>query len=482
MHILDLFEKIRATNKKSEKIAILSANKDLPHLKDVIYLAHSPRVKFYIKAIPDYKSSEPWSPALNPNFNFSLSRLKDIQDRITTGSEAIKRLKEILEVVSPQHAEIIKLIIGKDLKIGMDSSINEVFPGLIEESPYQGASSYSKSKFLKLFENAKKDDAYPYVVSQIKADGTYRNAILSDGDIILESRQGELSYFPEDIPLYNDLYEIMGIFQNHVVTGELVLSCEPDRPKANGIITSIMKYYQDLMVRPEKESIAILKKFEEKHGEIDKYLQALEMHVWDLIPADDFVNGSCNTPYETRFDQISCAISELYLSHVSHVKVVETRHAQTPEQALEHYSSAQARGLEGTIVKSASAGWKSGKPTYQVKLKLEMELDLKIVGFKYGTPGTKNEDWISVIELESSCGKLSTAPGGMKEDLMKYVTANMDKLKGTIVSIKCNGITNTAKGYSTMHPSIVELRTDKKIANSLDECLEIEKSVKTLTK
>jgi len=478
MHILDLFKKIRATNKKSEKIAILSANKDLPHLKDVIYLAHSPRVKFYIKAIPTYKSSGIIS-GLVSNYDFSLKRLKDIQDRVVTGSEAVKRLKELLETVSPEHAKVLELIIGKDLKIGMDSSINEVFPGLIEESPYQGASSYSASKFLKLFENAKKDDAYPYVISQIKADGTYRNAILSDGDIILESRQGELSYFPEDIPLYSDLYEIMGIFQNHVVTGELVLSCEPDRPKANGIITSIMKYYQDLEARPEKESIAILKKFEEKHGEIDKYLQALEMHVWDLIPSDDFVNGICSNPYELRLDLISCAILGLALSHI---KAVETRHVQTPEQALEHYSSAQARGLEGTIVKSASAGWKSGKPTYQVKLKLEMELDLKIVGFKYGTPGTKNEDWISVLELESSCGKLSTAPGGMKEDTMKYVTANMDRLKGTIVSIKCNGITNTAKGYSTMHPSIVELRTDKKIANSLEECLAIEKSVKTLTK
>ena len=478
MHILDLFEKIRATNKKSEKIALLSANKDLPYLKDVIYLAHSPRVKFYIKAIPAYQSSGITS-GLVSNYDFSLKRLKDIQDRVVTGSEAIKSLKELLETVSPEHAKVLELIIGKNLKIGMDSSINEVYPGLIEESPYQGASSYSKSKFLKLFENAKKDDAYPYVISQIKADGTYRNAILSDGDIILESRQGELSYFPEGIPLYYDLREIMGIYNQCVVTGELVLSCEPDRPKANGIITSIMKYYQDLESRPDKENSGILKKFEEKHGNMGVYLQALEMHVWDLIPADNFVNGSCNTPYETRFDQISYAISALGLTHV---KVVETKHVQTPEQALEHYSSAQARGLEGTIVKSASAGWKSGKPTYQVKLKLEMELDLKIVGFKYGTPGTKNEDWISVLELESSCGKLSTAPGGMKEDLMKYVTANMDKLKGTIVSIKCNGITNTAKGYSTMHPSIVELRTDKKIANSLEECLEIEKSVKTLTK
>lgn len=478
MHILDLFEKIRATNKKSEKIALLSANKNLPFLEKVIYLAHSPRVKFYIKAIPAYQSSGITS-GLVSNYDFSLKRLKDIQDRVVTGSEAIKSLKELLETVSPEHAKVLELIIGKNLKIGMDSSINEVYPGLIEESPYQGASSYSKSKFLKLFENVKKDDAYPYVISQIKADGTYRNAILSDGDIVLESRQGELSYFPEGIPLYYDLREIMGIYNQCVVTGELVLSCEPDRPKANGIITSIMKYYQDLESRPDKENSGILKKFEEKHGNMGVYLQALEMHVWDLIPADNFVNGSCNTPYETRFDQISYAISALGLAHV---KVVETKHVQTPEQALEHYSSAQARGLEGTIVKSASAGWKSGKPTYQVKLKLEMELDLKIVGFKYGTPGTKNEDWISVLELESSCGKLSTAPGGMKEDLMKYVTANMDKLKGTIVSIKCNGITNTAKGYSTMHPSIVELRTDKKTANSLEECLAIEKSVKTLTK
>ena len=473
MHILDLFEKIRATNKKSEKIALLSANKDLPFLKKVIYLAHSPRVKFYIKAIPTYECLE--IPAFS-NIDFALKSLENI---IITGSEAIKRLEGMLECLLPQDAQILELIIGKNLKIGMDSSINEVYPGLIEESPYQGASSYSKSKFLKLFENAQKDDAYPYVISQIKADGTYRNAILSNGDIILESRQGELSYFPEGIPLYDDLREIMGIYNRHVVTGELVLSCEPDRPKANGIITSIMKYYQDLESRSDKENAVILKKFEEKHGSMHDYLQTLEIHVWDLIPADDFVNGSCNTPYETRFDQISYAISELYLSHI---KIVETKHVQTPEQALEHYTSAQARGLEGTIVKSASAGWKSGKPTYQVKLKLEMELDLKIVGFKYGTPGTKNEDWISVLELESSCGKLSTAPGGMKEDLMKYITANMDKLKETIVSIKCNGITNTAKGYSTMHPSIVELRTDKKIANSLDECLEIEKSVKTLTK
>ena len=79
MHILDLLEKIRATNKKSEKIALLSANKDLPFLKKIIYLAHSPRVKFYIKAIPTYECSE--IPAFS-NIDFALKSLENIQNNI----------------------------------------------------------------------------------------------------------------------------------------------------------------------------------------------------------------------------------------------------------------------------------------------------------------------------------------------------------------------------------------------------------------
>jgi ATP-dependent DNA ligase len=44
------------------------------------------------------------------------------------------------------------------------------------------------------------------------------------------------------------------------------------------------------------------------------------------------------------------------------------------------------RGLEGTIIKAANAGWKDGKP-YQIKMKLEMDIDLRIVGFNYGSKG-----------------------------------------------------------------------------------------------
>jgi ATP-dependent DNA ligase len=52
-------------------------------------------------------------------------------------------------------------------------------------------------------------------------------------------------------------------------------------------------------------------------------------------------------------------------------------------------SDTQKRGLEGTIIKAANAGWKDGKPTYQIKMKLEMDIDLRIVGFNYGSKGTR---------------------------------------------------------------------------------------------
>ena len=112
--------------------------------------------------------------------------------------------------------------------------------------------------------------------------------------------------------------------------------------------------------------------------------------------------------------------------------------------------------------------------------KLEMDMDLRIIGFNYGNKGTKNENVISVLQLESECGKLKTAPGGMTEAMMADVTARQEELMGTVVQIRCCGLSETDKGWSTQHPSIVELRTDKDTCDTLESCIEIENMAKTL--
>jgi hypothetical protein len=51
---------------------------------------------------------------------------------------------------------------------------------------------------------------------------------------------------------------------------------------------------------------------------------------------------------------------------------------------------------------------------------------------------------------------------------------------GTVVEIRCSGLSETDNGWSTQHPSIVELRTDKDTCDTLECCKEIEEMAKGL--
>ena len=49
---------------------------------------------------------------------------------------------------------------------------------------------------------------------------------------------------------------------------------------------------------------------------------------------------------------------------------------------------------------------------------------------------------------------------------------------GKILEIKCSGISQDSEGnYSVLHPVYKNIRDDKTEANSLEECIEIDKSV-----
>jgi DNA ligase-1 len=136
---------------------------------------------------------------------------------------------------------------------------------------------------------------------------------------------------------------------------------------------------------------------------------------------------------------------------------------------------------EGTILKSEMGEWKDGKPTWQIKMKLEMDIDLVIVGFNYGTKGTKTENVISSLSCESSDGLLKTRPQGIKEEMMQYITENQDTLLGKIVQVKCNGLSNDKDGnYSLLYPAFMMVRDDKDTCDSLEGIKNIENMVKSL--
>ncbi len=462
MSIKLILDKIAAISGKNDKGKELSKHKDNELLKRVIYLAHSPRIKFYIKQILSYTNSSTGQMTLTE----ALDGLTILSSREVTGHAASSHLNALLSRLSADDAYVIERIIDKDLKIGMDSGINKVIPNLIEETPYQGAKSFSEKGALKLFGKGK------VVMSQVKADGTYRNAIIRSGEVELMSRQGEVSSldgakFLKELSTLDDC----------VLNGELTIDGFK-RTIANGMVNSIMDITEKANERGPDETQKKIDAFEEKHGSYTDALNAMRFTVWDKITVEEYFEANSDTPYSVRFKNLELALSSHNLGNVS---VIETRYIKTYAEAIEHFLDTQKRGLEGTIIKSSEAGWKDGKPSTQVKVKLEMNMDLRIVGFKYGTKGTKNENVISVLELESECGLLKTAPAGMTEEMMIDITKRQAELLGTIVEIRCCGLSQTDKGWSTQHPSVTELRPDKNTCDTLESCKEIEEMAKTLT-
>lgn len=458
MTIKEIFDEIgneSSTNKKGE---IIAKYKDNELFVRVLYMANSKRVKFYIKQIPEYEH--------NPNTPIELVTVLDglslLSDRTITGHNAIAYLKNYLSGLNPDDAYILERIIEKDCKIGFGTrNINKIIPDLIEKTGYMGCKPYSKDLITKLLS---KGEAF----SQEKMDGRFMNCIIQGGELLNESRQGEPTLLEN--PLF--FTELEGL-KDCVLNGELTMEGVP-RYESNGIISSLIT-----IATKKSEGKDVTKditKLEKRHMPYEEALKLIRFTAWDILTIDEYFTRKCKRTYYERFKDLNETLHDCKM-----ISIVETRIVKTIKDVMDHFNEVVARDGEGTVCKSMDGVWTDGKPIYQVKIKIEINLDLKIIGFNYGTKGTKNENVISSLNCETEDGLLFTSPGGMDEDTMDYVTENQNNLLNTIVEIKCSGLSkNNKDNYSTLHPRFCKLRDDKTIANTLDECIEISKSCSLL--
>ena len=464
MKIKEIFDEITATGGNNAKMDVLRKYVDNELLEVVLYMANSKRIKFFIKRIPEYTRNT----EVTQDLVYAFKQLRSISNREVTGADASNLLRDTLASLEPDDAYIVERIIDKDCKIGMGTTfMNKVFKGLIEETPYMGAVSFDEKKARKLFDNGAK------CVSQVKMDGRYCNAVIIGGEVELESRQGEPT-----IVTGSKFVEELGQFGDCVLNGELTMD-GISRYESNGIIASIIDISGKKDTRSDKENEKKLAAFEEKHGNFEEALNKIRYTVWDRITTYEYFDAKSIIPYSARVIELNKILKSIETSHVS---IVEGVIVNTYEEAISHFQDILARGDEGTILKSYNGEWKDGKPTWQIKMKLELTLDLVITGFNYGTKGTKNENVVSSLKVETSCGKLKTRPQGLKEDLMLEITENQEKLLGTIIEVKCSGLSFDSTGaYSLLYPAFKHFRDDKSEANSLDECIEIQNAAIGLT-
>jgi len=464
--IKSIFDEISAEPGTNAKLEILKKYKDNELLKSVLYQAISKRVKFYIKQIPDFQYTGD-----DKGLEWALEELSRLSSREFTGAAATNHIRHILGSVNPEDQYIVERIIDKDPKIGMGSSqINKVIKNLIERTNYMGAIPFDEKKVKSIFQSGNCG------ISEVKADGRYCNVVIRGGDIELVSRQGE----PTTI-ISGKLIDELSCFEDCVLNGELVLE-NIKREVSNGLITSIIDISEKLLSEDVEENKKAQKSIDtmfKKHGLVfEELLDKIKFIVWDILDIDDYFT---NISSVKRIDRLNKLKNSVESKKVEMISVVEYKIVNSYEEAIGHFSEVLSRGEEGTILKSFDGLWKHGKHSYQIKMKVEFDLDLKIVGFNYGNEGTKNENLISSVTCESSCGKLSTRAQGISEDLMDYITENQESLLGTIITVKCNGLSsNREGGNSVLYPTLKELRNDKVDADSFEDCVKIDVAAKGL--
>jgi DNA ligase-1 len=385
-------------------------------------------------------------------------------ERSLTGNAAKVAIETEMLRLSADSASLFFKILAKDLRCGVNAStINKVFPDLIPVFPYQRC---SLPKDVKL-------DKWNWVGgihSQQKCDGMYINlTIVSSTNFSIASRSGT----PFPISAFSALDDVVSnldaAYLGFQYQGEMLVykggSLEPlPREIGNGILNSVQ----------QGGSFAD-----------DEYPSFV---IWDRIAVSAVkAKGQDKTPYRERFAAVSALVNDV-VSQSSDaldvegywpIQLVETKIVYSMAEAYAHYSQMLAAGREGTIIKESDGIWKDGTSKQQVKLKLTVDCDLKIVGF---TPGSgKHQSTFGSITCRTCDDLLEVNVSGFADAKRLDIHNNRESLIGTIMAVQFNDImkpTESNPVYSLFLPRHLELRTDKTEADTLQRVIDQLESAK----
>lgn len=440
--VYDIIMACRATGSKNEKLEILSSQKDNAELREFLRVTYEPRINFYQKKIDKKYISETSDKFQHTSFGLALieSVIDNLAKRKVTGNEAKFWLGDLYSrLKTNEERELLTMLIERDVRAGFSvSTINKAFGEIVTDVPYMRCCLPKDS-------NIKKFPWSKGVYSQIKADGMFANVShFEDGEVTIQSRNGspfpldhfsELvdevrKYVPRGYQLHGELLMMRGR-----VSGFEVL----DRQTGNGLFNKILK-----------------------DGDFDRSVYTPKYEAWDIIPISE---ARIKNKYKVPYSQRIALLTKHLQFNSNFLALIETRVVNSMEEANEHYREALDRGLEGTIVKSPDAIWQDSTSKDQVKMKLEFEVDLRVVGYEEGKG--KASGMLGALVCESADGQLKVNVGsGFSDDLRRQIWESRDL---DIITVKANSIMppENKPHHSLFLPIFVEERLDKSVADDL---------------
>ena len=441
--IHQIIAEINENNGSNHKIAVLKKYQDDKFLQRVLKMTYDQVAYTYGMSIEQIDKF-PGNKSGPSNLAYALDKIEEnICTRKHTGHAGLQYVADLLADLSDEDYVLLKKIINRDLRINLGTTqINKVFPGLITKPVYMRCDVYSKK--------TSKNIKFPAIV-QLKADGTYREITVDSGKVTARSRSGEDYEYPV-------IFEQMKSFPDGIYTGELTVKGVHDRAKGNGLINSDDPPHDDIVI------------------ELWDYISIYE---YNLAGKKDKKNP-CTVLYVDRFRKLGDILVDKKPKNVS---VIPFMYVKTLKDALEACSSWMTQGFEGAILKDLEGVYKDGTSKHQLKLKLEIDAEVRITGFTEGSKGTKREGKIGAIEFANDEGTIKGRTSGFSDDQLDYFTANKEELLGCIMTVQFNDLTK-AEGndyYALSHPRFIEIRNDKDETDTLEKVLKLREMAMDLT-
>lgn len=428
MSIYNIIKQLENESSTNKKIEILQQYKNNEELKEFFYLTLSPEETFYIKKIPKYIAG-----VENQDIKWGMKSLSCLSNRTYTGNAGVDYLKNLLEKLSIENANLIERIIKKDPNCKVSNKIiNKIWLNLIKEYPVSLCERNN--------DKTRKNFIFPAWV-QSKEDGMRVNILVYSDKVEYRTRNGKLMDL-NNLEL-DTIFKSIG--EGYVYDGEALVV-----DKNNNIL-------------PRKIGNGILNK-SIKNTISEKERNLVVFHLWDCIPIKDFWEGQCKIPYYNRYEFLKSHVTATL--HKYKVRCIENKWVNNWEEAEEIFKEYLKNGKEGVIVKDVISIWENKRLKTQIKLKAENTADLLCIGTE---SHSKNLEMIGSLILETSCGKLKTNCGsGLKdEDRLKDPNCYI----GNIIEVKYNEIISKEgeEIKSLFLPIFQCIREDKSVANNLEE-------------
>ena len=417
---------INQSNSRNYKLDILKKYRDNDIIKKYLFFIYNPYIttgisnkKIYKILTKDYRDKN------------QVRSVFDLLDYITnnnTGTDAdISVCQRYLSSIGdPDIEDLLICILTKNIQLGIDIlSINKIFDKFIPAFNVQLANKY--------FDNPEYVEGKKFTLTT-KIDG---------GRIIAIKKNGEVTFYTRAGQLYEGLVDLEQEF----------LEMFPDNICLDGEITLLNP--GNLKSKEQyKETMKIVRRDGEKHG--------VRMLVFDMLPADDFLNQSCSYIYEYRraaLETLFSCISPNFFSLLNNL------YTGTDTNEIQRILNAQiANGEEGIMINICDAMYEFKRSKSLLKVKKFKSCDLRVIDMERGT--NKNSDRLGAFICEYKNGNTVKVGSGMSYEQRLDFWNNKDKYIGRIIEVSYFEETSNADGgLSLRFPTFKDARLDKNEPN-----------------